>query len=86
MFISKWQPPLAAILKIYIFKSKNPIFMKFASKCVVFQIFLDKIQLYFCVLFPLTVFSMDFPLEIVSHFFVLNSSEFLYAFLAMHSL
>ena len=32
----------------------NLILMKFASNCAVFQILLDKIQLYFCVLFPLT--------------------------------
>ena len=54
MFISKWQPPLTAILKILncnIFNSKNPIFMKFASKCAVFQILSDKIQLNFCVFF-----------------------------------
>ena len=53
---------MAAILKILncnIFKSKNPIFMKFASKCAVFQILLDKIQLIFCVLFPLIVIVVD---------------------------
>ena len=33
--------------------NKIPIFMQVASKCVVFQILLDKIYLYFCVLFPL---------------------------------
>ena len=40
-------------IKSQIFKSKNPIFMPFASKCSVFQILLDKIHLYFCDPFPL---------------------------------
>ena len=56
MFISKWRPPLAAILKTYnrnIFKSKNPISMQFASKRAVFQTLLDKSHLYFSDPFPL---------------------------------
>ena len=63
MFISKWWPPLAAILNTYnrnIFKSKNPISMQFASKRAVFQILLDKIHLYFCDLFPLILMSIIF--------------------------
>ena len=35
--------------------NKNPIFMQFASKFAVFQIFLDKIHIYFCVPFPLMI-------------------------------
>ena len=56
MLISKWRPPLAAILKTYnrnIFKGKYPIFMQFASKRSALQILKTKIQVYFCDPFPL---------------------------------
>ena len=55
MFVSKWRPPLAAILKTYnrnILKNKNPISMQFASKCAFFQILLDKIIYIFVFLSP----------------------------------
>ena len=56
MFISKLQPPLAAILKTLhrnILKNKKPF-----GVVAVFQILLDKSHLYFCVPFPLTVFGV----------------------------
>ena len=40
-------------IKSQYLQNKNPIFMQFASKWAVFQILLDKINLYFCVPFPL---------------------------------
>ena len=43
-------------IKCNILKTKNPIFMQFASNCAVFQILLDKILFYFCVPFPLSFF------------------------------
>ena len=39
---------------------RTPISMQFASKCFVFQILLDKIQLYFCDPFSLIIFPVEY--------------------------